>query len=819
MTEGATGEHTVPGRLDATQLTGAESLLLTSGDGPWTIAGIERVGLHPIKMTDGSNGARGNRFHGTTSVCFPSGSTIGATWNVDLAHELAEALATESRRKQANVLLGPTINLHRYPLAGRNFESFGEDAFHVGALARAVVRGLQKHGVSAVPKHLVANDSEIERESVDVRVAERALREVYLLPFEMAVRDGGAWAIMSAYNRLNGLACSANTDLLTGILKNEWGFDGVVISDWGGVDSTVGAANAGLDIEMPGPADYFGSHLEDALLNGEVSRDTVVDKANRVLEFARRVGAFDHAPGEEISIDSPVDRELMRRAAREGMVLLRNNGILPLAREKVRRLAVIGPNAAHTAIQGGGSSRVNPAHQVSVLEGIVEAAGAGVEVVHAPGGSISRFAPPLGTSHLTTPDGRPGVLVEYFRSGKLVLSETVASMELTWIGPPLADIPMAEISVRASAVLRVPETGEYRLGLVSAGHAIAHLDGQCLLDSSDSAGGGPHFFGRGSAEIITPVQLEAGRPYHVVVDLETRAEKSATAGVILGMHLPQDPEPIASAVEAAAGADAAVVVVGTSGEYEMEGGDRPTMQLPGQQAELIERVIAANPRTIVLINAGSAVDLAASAGAAAEMIIGFAGQEVGSAVGDVLFGDADPGGRLPYSIPFRLEDGVQLGYEGEGGSGWAGSGGSFTYSDEGRIGYRHHEHTGVPARFPFGHGLSYGHVVFENVEVYALGECAAVELDLVNRSPRIGTAVVEVFARAADSDEPRRLVGFAKHVLEADERLHVRLPLEPRLFRRWSDDTRRWERTASEHQIDVATSAERSVWSGTVEIA
>lgn len=793
--------------LTAADLTIEERLSLTSGDGPWTTPAVPRVGLASIKMTDGSNGARGDSFHGSTSVCFPSGSSVGATWNTELAYELATLLAKECRRKQSDVLLGPTINLHRYPLAGRNFECYGEDPFHAGALARSVVRGLQDGGVAAVPKHLVVNDSEIERESVDVRVSERPLREVYLLPFEMAVRDGGAWAVMSAYNKLNGTHCSANRRLLSGILKDEWGFDGVVISDWGGVDSSVDAANAGLDIEMPGPPDYFGYHLKEHVHDGTVAEATVSDKANRVINLARRVGAFNRAPGEESSVDDPADRELVRQAAVEGMVLLSNDGTLPLDRSKLGRLAVVGPKAALTAIQGGGSSLVNPAHEVNVLDGIRAAAGAGIDVLHAEGGSISRFAPVLTSSVLTDVGGRPGATLEYFRGGELVRTETVSKLELTWIGAPLADIPMADTSVRVTADLVIPSTGEYTFGMVSAGHAVATIDEESILDSNDAEGGGPHFFGRGSAEVLSSLHLEAGRSYRLVVDLGTRTEKSATAGVILGMHPPQGADPIKEAVALAHDADAAIVVVGTGGEYEMEGGDRPSMGLPGQQAELVERIIACNPRTIVLVNAGAAVDLTPANGAAAQMFIGYAGQEIGAAVGDILFGDADPGGRLPFSIPRRIEDAVELGYEGEGGAGWSGAGGSFAYADEGRIGYRHHEYSDVPALYPFGHGLTYGSVDITDVHMRQDSEGALVTAELVNSGIRPGTVVVQIYLKPVGSDEPRKLVAFAKHVVAAGDKVPVEIPVEPRSFRRWSTSAGEWERVTGPCRIDVAFSS------------
>ena len=803
-------------------LTQEEKALLTAGEGPWRTPAIVRLGIHSMKMTDGSNGARGDRFHGTQSVCFPSGSAVGATWNIDLVEELGEALARESRRKQSNVLLGPTINLHRYPLAGRNFESFGEDPLHVGKMATAAVRGLQSMGVAAVPKHLVANDSEIERESVDVIMDEQTLREVYLYPFELAVREGGAWAVMTAYSKLNGIYCSENAELINGILKDEWGFDGAVISDWGGVDSTVGAANGGLDLEMPGPADYFGTHLLPAVQQGKVDEQVLDDKVVRLLRLAGRTGALDAAPGTEISENRPEDRELMRRAAAEAIVLLQNDGCLPLSRSDYTRVAVIGPNAAHTQIQGGGSSKVNPPYSVSILDGVRAAIDDTVEVVYAPGCSIARFTRPLDRTLITTPDGVRGALVEYFRTvdqvRSLVMSEIVDSTQLTWIGAPLEGVPMAETSVTCRFTLEVPEAGTYTLGLITAGYARVIIDGNDVLDSSAAIGGGPHFFGRGSAEARVDIPLEKNQPYEVVLELETRLEKSATAGVILGLLAPEPEDPIGEAVAIARDADMVIMAVGTSDEWEMEGGDRPDISLPGDQAALVEAVAQVNPNTVVLINAGAAVDLPFSESVAAQLFVWFGGQELGNAVADVLFGAVDPGGRLPLSIPQKQEDVVDIHYIGEGGAGWGGAGGTMTHAERGRIGYRHHEAISVPARFPFGHGLSYADIEVKDVSVSMRSSDATVALDLVNRGSRDGVAVPQVYVTQLSEDEPRRLAAFAKSAIPAGQSVHVELNIEQRAFSRWSVDAHEWTVVPGEYRIDVATSAQDTVSSAIVHI-
>ncbi|MCI9888477.1 glycoside hydrolase family 3 C-terminal domain-containing protein [Micrococcales bacterium 31B] len=351
------------------------------------------------------------------------------------------------------------------------------------------------------------------------------------------MRDAGAWAIMTAYSKLNGTYCSAHPWLIGEVLKGEWSFDGVVISDWGGVNSVAAAARAGLDLEMPGPPDYFGEHLLEAV----EAVEHLDDKALRVLRLARRTGALRGAPGPESSANEASDQRPVRRLGHESLVLLRNSGALPLAAEKLRSIAVIGPNAARTQIQGGGLARVNAPYAVSVLDGIRAAVAPDTEVVHAEGCSIDRFTRPLGRAEMRTPEGLPGARLDYLQGAErtLVRSETVDTTELTWIGGPLEEVPLHETSLRCSFTWSPASSGTYTLGLVAAGRDTVTIDGEVLLDSADAAPGGSHFFGRSTQELRRPLDVTAGREYAVVIDLETRTEKSATVGVRVGALPPR----------------------------------------------------------------------------------------------------------------------------------------------------------------------------------------------------------------------------------------------------------------------------------------
>ncbi|HEX9259642.1 MAG TPA: glycoside hydrolase family 3 N-terminal domain-containing protein, partial [Acidimicrobiales bacterium] len=403
------------------QLGLPEKAVLTGGDDDWHSAPIERVGIPRLKVTDGPVGARGESYVSATSALFPCASALGATFDTDLVSRVGAAIGDEVRTKGAHVLLGPTLNLHRHPQGGRNFESYGEDPMHVARTGAAFIRGVQGRGVGACAKHLVANDAEIERLTISSEVDETTLREVYLLPFEAAVKDAGVWTVMGAYNRLNGTYACEHHWLLTQLLKGEWGFDGLVMSDWHAAHDTVRCAHAGLDLEMPGPAAQLGGRVADAVRQGAVSEASLTDAARRLLRTLDRVEAtLDESP--ERSDDDPQRWALARDAAAAAMVLLRNepvNGapLLPLDPMALRRVAVVGPNAEIAVVQGGGSARVAPHRTASPVEGLRTRLGDGVEIVVEQGAVRSRQLPVL-DGRLAHHDGRGGVRVEYRSRGR-----------------------------------------------------------------------------------------------------------------------------------------------------------------------------------------------------------------------------------------------------------------------------------------------------------------------------------------------------------------------------------------------------------------
>ena len=395
------------------ELTLDEKVTLLSGFNNWYTNKIERLNIPSIKMSDGPNGVRGDGTSGKSSACFPCPILMGSTWNEDLFYEIGEALGEEANDKDVDVLLGPTINLHRHPLGGRHFENYSEDPFLVGKLATAYVKGVQSKKVSACLKHFIANDTEFERHTSSSNVDERTLREVYLLPFEMGVKEGNSKSVMSAYNKLNNIYCSSHKELLIDILKKEWNFDGYVVSDWGAALETVENAHGGLDLEMPGPGNTWGKKLLEAVTEGLVDEEVINDKVERILNIAEFSGRFDSPENKlEKSNIRKSHNKLLRNVASEGMVLLKNEKILPLKKSAIKKLAVIGPNAKNSQIIGGGSASLKPHYQIHPFEALQERFSDDFSISFAEGARTNKYLPKLNERLFS--NSEDGFLVEYF---------------------------------------------------------------------------------------------------------------------------------------------------------------------------------------------------------------------------------------------------------------------------------------------------------------------------------------------------------------------------------------------------------------------
>jgi beta-glucosidase len=769
------------------ELTLEEQAELTAGRDFWHTVAIERAGIPSLRVTDGPAGARGDRWSAATSASVPCGTALAATWDRELVRRVGCLLADEARAKGAGVLLAPTVNLHRHPITGRHFECFSEDPYLTAELAVAYIQGLQEKGVGGVVKHFVCNDQEHERHTISVDVDERVLRELYLVPFDAAVA-AGVWGVMGAYNKLGGTYCCEHHDLLVKLLRDEWGFDGVVMSDWFGTHSTTAVA-AGLDLEMPGPARFLGNRLVDAVQRGAVEAADVRQAAARVAQLVERAAS----PNGATASDSAA--EVTRTAAAEAIVLLRNTGVLPLDAKQVRRIAVIGPQTDRLAVQGGGSAEVSPSYVSSPLEAI---RGRGVEVVHAPGAALVGPTPLLDYRWL------PNRLeAEVFDNSELrgapVARETLMRSLARWGGSPVSG--SSEYSASVSGAFVPDRSGVWLFGLASPGHARLLLDGQVLIEQDDS-GSVETLFSRGTQEATADIELTAGRQYALVAELRMHTAV-AQSGVRVGARPLPAADAREQAVRAAASADVAVVVVGYDGNWESEGRDRVNMDLPGDQEALVRAVLAANPRTVVVVNAGAPVTMDWAGDAAAVLQLWFPGMEGGNALADVLFGDVNPSGRLPTTFPRRLSDSPATPF-------YPGQNGVVRYGEGLLIGYRHYDKRHVEPRFCFGHGLSYTRFDYAGLHLERLGDGLRVSLEVRNAGRRRGAEVVQVYVRdvgAAEAEPDKTLRQFARVELEPGQALGVTLDLPRRAFEYWEVAQHAWALKPGEREILVGASS------------
>jgi beta-glucosidase len=805
------------------ELTVEERVELLSGRDTWQTAEIARLGIGSVKVTDGPNGARGDSTTGAKAVCLPAAIGLGATFDRDLVAEAGALLGRETKRKGSHVLLAPTINLARHPLGGRNFESFGEDPFLTSELGVAYVDGVQSEGVGACAKHFVANDVEFARMTVSSEVDETVLREVYLAPFE-AVVDAGVWSIMASYPMLNGIHCTENDWLLTALLRDEWGFDGLVMSDWGATHHPARPVLAGLDLEMPGPPVAFGERLVAAVESGDVPVDVLDARVGRVLDLvarAGRIGELDVEPEQSIDLDD--ERALARRLAVDGMVLLTNDGTLPASGEPL--VCVLGPNASESIIQGGGSAAV-PAHRtVSVVDGFLDALGA-ERVTSSVGCLAHRYLPPPPVD--VWAGGDHPILLEEFSTddctGEPIATSDRRSIQAFFHGNSNASIA----SQRWTASMRIDESGSHSFGVLAVGRSRVSVDGVVVADNWTSPRAGDAFFQYASAEVVGQVDLSGGSTVEVVV--EWSFDNSAPVHGLRFGHLPPIDEErlIEEAVVAAGAADVAVVVVGLNNEWETEGHDRPGFGLPGGQDELVRRVAAGNPRTVVVVNAGSPVDMPWLDDVAATLVVWYPGQELGHAVADAILGRAEPGGRLPLTWPRRLADTPFELPIPEPGPPRPGA--TLPYTEGLLIGYRSYDRSGVEPLAAFGFGL--GYTSFELGSATAPGggrgpgDDATVVVPVTNTGDRDGKCVVEAYLEDATPEDTgdiatarplRVLAGFAVVRPRPAETVAVQLSIPAKVFRRWDPVAGSWVDDGTARRLHIGLSSRDLRSSVTIE--
>src|SRR4051812_2372358 len=751
-------------------LTLEQKVRLLTGADFWALYEEPAAGLRRLVTSDGPAGVRGERWdERDPSANVPSPTALAATWDEARIERLGALLAAECRRKGVDVLLAPTVNLHRSPYGGRHFECFSEDPLLTARIGIAYVNGLQRAGVGATVKHFVANDSETERFTLDARVDERTLRELYMAPFEAIVREARPWAVMAAYNAVNGHTMT-ESPLLRDVLKDEWEWDGVVMSDWF-AGRSLDAAPAALDLVMPGPSGPWGDALVAAVRDGRVSEAAVDDKVLRILRLAARVGALEgaDAPAAPREFDVPAE---LRATAAASFVLARNHGtLLPLNGPTLRRVAVIGPNAAVARTLGGGSATVFPAYTVSPLEGL-RAALPHAEITHAPGVR----------THERLPTADLDVEVTYV--GADAEPERRRTGEFHW-----NQLPAGTTAVEVRAALTAETAGEHIFGASGVGRFAMTVNGTQVFDETLALSGDDpaeaHMF---PPQAGAPVRLAAGETAELVLRHDVRNGAGASfdsPAVVFKLNVDHPhgtpEEELGRAVDLAREADVAIVVIGTTEEVESEGFDRASLALPGAQDELVRRVNEANPRTIAVVNAGAPVLLPWADRVPAILLTWFPGQEAGNALADVLLGAVEPGGRLPTTWP-ASEDGLPSTRPKDG---------VLEYAEKTTIGYGRRE----PPLFPFGHG--HGYTLWESLGIEPFG--GGVRVRVANGGTRRGREVIQVY-----TDKPElRLAGFAGVEAGPGEQVDVEIAIAERALARWDDG---WLVKPGEYELSAGRS-------------
>jgi beta-glucosidase len=780
----------------------ATKVRLLTGATSFTLHGEEAIGLAPMAFSDGPTGVRGLKFTGGDHVAlFPNATLLASAWSEDTAHEVGEMLAEEAERQQIHVVLGPTINLHRSPLGGRLFEAYSEDPLLTGRLAAAYVRGMQAKDIGACLKHLVANESETLRNYMSSVVSEAALREVYLLPFEIAVEDSNPWSIMAAYNDVNGVAATEQDHVNNEVVKGEWRWNGLLMSDWFATKTSAPAALGGLDLVMPGPDGPWGEALVRDVETGAVPESVVDEHVCRLLRLAERVGALgEHRawPTESTAPDAPVRREQLRRLATDGMVVLRNEGgVLPLAADGT--VALVGRHGVETVCMGGGSAQVNPPYQVSIAEGLRAALGDRLTVVD--GVEVRERALPAASTAIRDPyTGEPGLHVEHVDAGGVVmLAEHSPDSQVTTGWDDSLPRPTEQLRLSAHLV----RGGPVRLGFSGTGRWAISLDGTEIASVDLAAEGSDPGESMLKPPVwTTDVDAAEGSLVEAVLTivrsepqpgpdgrLSTLSDAIASGMGIKALVVAPVPAPadqtIAAAVEAVRSADVAIVAVGLTPEQETEATDKSTLALPGQQDDLVRAVAAAAARTVVVVNAATPVLMPWADEVDAILVVGLPGQEGGHAVADALLGVREPAGRLVTTWP--VADGAAPAWDVEP------QDLRLEYTDGTFIGYRgfHAGHAPPPAYW-LGAGDGYGSWSYESAELVGGGPAPTVRVQVRNTSARDSREVVQVYFQPAEPDQPVRLVGWAGVKVDAGQSAEVEVATDARLWRRWDTATGEW---------------------------
>ena len=800
-------------RVDSilSRMTLQQKIDMLGGVDDFYIRDFPDLNLPRLKMADGPLGVR-NYGPATTMA---GGISLAATWDPELAERVGAEIGRDARARGVHFMLGPGVNIYRAPMNGRNFEYFGEDPFLASRIAVGYIEGMQSQGVSATIKHFMGNNSEFDRHNTDSIIDERTMREIYLPTFEAAVKEAHVGAIMDSYNLTNGAHMTQNGYLNTDVAKKEWGFDGIMMSDWTSTYDAVAAANGGLDLEMPSGVFMNRKNLEPAIQQSKVSVATINDKVRRILRTAVRFGWLDRNQTDySIPRFNMQGRQVALQSAREGMVLLKNDSsLLPLDKTRIKSIAVIGPDAYPAVPDGGGSARVQPFAAVSFLEGISNLLGSNTKVLYSRG--IPKLGELANATNFSTAanNGRPGISAEYFANKQLqgipVVTRTEQHINLGIDSK--TNFPEGTQSSRWTGYFTPQSSGSYDIFVASTGEDGGffrlYVDDKLVFDNWASS--------KALVSYTTfPLELKS---HKVVLEQHSRGD---WLGVRLQMGIVRQGKYVdADAKKLVANADAVVLAVGFDYASESEGADR-TFRLPPGQEELIQEIAAANKNTIVIVTSGGNVDSNVWLSRVPALLEAwYPGQEGGTALAEILFGDVDPSGRLPVSFERRWEDNpVHESYYPQPGTN------RIVYKEGIFVGYRGYEHKGTKPLFPFGYGLSYTTFKYSNLEIKPRAPSGSyqVSLDVTNTGQREGADVVQVYLGDSHAKVPRpakELEGFARVSLHPEETRRVTVPLDARAFAYYDTETKQWRHDPDSFEVLVGHSSEQIELRGNIALA
>lgn len=796
------------------QMTLDEKVDFLSGKDDWHLKGIERLGIPPFQVTDCGHGItivfdkNGNWVGNAT--CFPTAVTQAATWNRALIEQVGAALGREARATGSSFLLAPMINIKRFPLNGRNYETFSEDPNLTGEMAAAFINGVQSEHIGAVLKSLAANNQQANQEFLMVNADERTLQEIYLPAFKIAIEKSNPWGIMTAYNGLNGFRTSANKHLLIDILRKDWNYKGFVVSDWRAVQGEE-SIWSGCDIEMPGPGKFMTkANVLKALKDNHITLADLDDKVKRILRAYVKSTLLDtEKPGLNAETNSEKHRLLTRKVAEEGIVLLKNsNNLLPFDLLRINKLAVIGPNATTLRLGGGGSASVSPFYSVSPLEGLRKVCGTNTEVVYQEGCGLDGNLNVVDSKYLFNDQNgirRNGLKAEYFKNNSLegepALTSIDESVNFSWgWANPKPEISRNGYSVRWTGQIIPPVTGEYKLG-ISAGECgyRLYINGKLEFDEWET-GGKDNFeahFTTGSRQIF--LQLEKGKAVDIKIEFYKRMNRNF---IRLEWEIPGS-NPIEQAVELAKESDAVVIFAGLSNFFEGGNNDRKDILLPGEQNRLIFEVAKANPNTVVVLINGSAIAMPWVNDVEAIVEAYYPGQEGGNAIANVLSGKVNPSGKLPETFPVKLSDNPAFMFYNKD------SVNSY-YSEGIYVGYRHYDTKKVEPLFPFGHGLSYTNFAYSNLKIIKKGRKNRITFNLQNTGNTDGSEVVQLYVKEVKADEDRpekELKNFEKVFLKKGETKTVSFEIGEEQLAYFSKHRHKWITVSGQFEILIGSSS------------